>query len=268
MDMTIVSTLLGVLLLAFPLYAFYLSGARLVRQSVMALCRMLVQVSLTGCLVWALDVVNHWSLGVAALLLLSLFAAWMTARRGRLRRTKMLLPLWLCLFVASLATALYLETVVLRVEHPFDGRWLLAVGGAMLAAATSVLEVSLREYFVGLVRFSSTYYYKVGNGARWYQAVMPIVRRAVERSYRPSLARVSMLGLFVMPFLMSGLLMGGVHVLQAAAATIAIVAGGAFCSMLAFVLVVFVSHRFVIDKRGSLKDCVRLKPGKNTNNKE
>jgi hypothetical protein len=110
MDMTIVSTLLGVLLLAFPLYAFYLSGARLVRQSVMALCRMLVQVSLTGCLVWALDVVNHWSLGVAALLLLSLFAAWMTARRGRLRRTKMLLPLWLCLFVASLATSLYLQS--------------------------------------------------------------------------------------------------------------------------------------------------------------
>ncbi len=260
MNMTIVSTLLGVLLLAFPLYAFYLSGAQIVRQSVVALVRMLVQLALTGALVWALVKVDHWAVTLLALLLLSLFAAWMTARRARLRRSKMLLPLWICLFVASLATTLYLESVVLRVDYLFSGSWMIAVGGAMLAASTSVLEISLREYFVGLVRFSSTYYYKLGNGARWYQAVMPIVRRAFERSYRQSLARVSMLGLFVMPFFMSGLLLGGVDALMAVEATIAIVAGGAFCSMLTFVLVLYASHRFVIDKRGALKDCVRLKP--------
>ena len=263
MEITIVSIVLGLLLLAVPITVFYVTDTQLLRPLAMSLLRMFVQVALVGALVWWLCKVDHWALTLCGLLLLALFTALLTARRGRLRRSLMLLPVWGGLFVSVLLTSLYLEAFVLHVEGSLlDARWLLAVGGALLASSAAVLEVTLREYFVGLVRFRSTYYYKVGNGARWYQAVVPIVKRALERSYRQALSRVAVMGVFVMPFLMSGLLMGTIPPLQAAAATAMMVVGSLCCSILAFVLIVGVSHRFVIDKRGALKDCVRLKRNK------
>ena len=261
MTITILGFILGILLLAVPLYMFYMSGARLLRPSAMSLLRMFVQTALIGALLWWLYEADHWALTLCGLLVISLLAALLTARRGRLRRSLMLLPVWGGMFVSVLLTSLYLEAFVLRVDGSlFAARWLMAVGGALLAASAAILEVSLREYFVGLVRFRTTYYYRVGNGARWYQAVMPIVRRAFERSYRPVLARVAVMGVVIMPFLMSGLLMGSVPPIQAAAATAVMICAALFCSVLAFVVIVVLSHRFVIDKRGALKDCVRLKP--------
>ena len=243
MTITILGFILGMLLLAVPLYMFYLSGARLLRPSAMSLLRMFVQTALIGALLWWLYEADHWSLTLCGLLMISLLAALLTARRGRLRRSLMLLPVWGGMFVSVLLTSLYVEAFVLRVDGSlFAARWLMAVGGALLAASAAILEVS-----------------RVGNGARWYQAVMPIVRRAFERSYRPVLARVAVMGIVIMPFLMSGLLMGSVPPIQAAAATAVMICAALFCSVLAFVVIVVLSHRFVIDKRGALKDCVRLK---------
>ncbi|MBR3122673.1 MAG: hypothetical protein IKH48_00730, partial [Prevotella sp.] len=54
-------------------------------------------------------------------------------------------------------------------------------------------------------------------------------------------------------------LLGGAGVVPAVVATAAILLGGLCASVLTVVLVIIVSHRLIIDKRGKLSDVVREK---------
>lgn len=261
MKLSILGLCLSLLFIAVPAWCFVTLRVKTLRTMLLSLVRMLMQVALVGLLYFGVSAAQSGVLSVLAVLLLTFFSTLYIVRRARLRR-RMLLPVWGSLSVVVVAVTLFVLALVVRVDNLLDARWLLPMAGVVLALSVEGCSVALREYFVGLVRFSSTYFYYIGNGKSWLGAVQPMLKRAFERSCLPAARRMAVMGLFVFPLFLGGLCIGGMEIWQAAVLTV-LTEVAAFCTyVLVVMLVVVVAQRFVISKRGKLTDTVRLKSNK------
>ena len=259
MNITVLGIALGLLPTLLALYVLYAIGAKSFRPMAVGAVRMLVQLSLVALyLFWLYKADSVW-LSVGWLPAMVLLSVTLTLPRARLRPRLMLLPVAASLLVSTLMVGFYLLLAVLQVDDALAARWLVPVMGALLAIQSETCPLVLREYFVGLKRFSSTYYFHLGNGYPWWKAVMPILSRAFDRGLLRLASRMTLAGLVMLPLLLTGLLLGGAGVVPAVVATAAILLGGLCASVLTVVLVIIVSHRLIIDKRGKLSDIVREK---------
>lgn len=259
MDSLIVRVLFGLLLLVIPLYLFYAIELKRLNTFIVSVVRMIVQLALVGMyMYWLFNENNVW-LNLLWLLLMSGVTTGMVVQQARLSYKTAFLPLFISIFVSTLAISLYVIKLVMNVENPFIVCWFIPVNALFLSLSADIIGLVLREYYVGLVRFREHYYYKVGNGATWIQAVAPILRRALDRGYLSVSHHLSLTGLVVLPGLLLGLLMMGVDPWFAVVTTgVLLVATLAF-QALAILLSVFLTHRVVTTVRGQLTDIISKK---------
>ncbi len=259
MDSLSVRVLFGLLLLVIPLYLFYAIGLKRLNTFVVSVVRMAVQLALVGMyMYWLFDQNSVW-LNLLWLLLMSGVTTGMIIQQARLNYKVAFLPLFVSVFVSSLAVSLYVLKLVMNLDQVFTARWFIPVNVLFLSLSAETLGLVLREYFIGLVRFREHYYYKVGNGASWIQAVAPILRRALDRVYLSVSHQLSLTGIIVFPGLLIGLLMMGVNPWYGVLSTgLLLIATLAF-QVIAVLLSVFLTRRIVTTVRGQLTDIISKK---------
>ena len=147
----------------------------------------------------------------------------------------------------------------MNIDELFISRWSIPVNALFLSLSAETIGLVLREYYIGLVRFREHYYYKVGNGATWIQAIAPILRRALDRGYLAVSHQLSLTGLVVFPGVLLGLLMMAVDPWYAVVTTIVLLIATLAFQVLAILLSVFLTHRVVTTVRGQLTDIISKK---------
>lgn len=232
----------------------YLLHARIARRAIIAVARAFVQLGIIGGCVYGLLRADSLLLNLLWLLLTVGIAAWFTTLRARLRRQSMLPVVWVSMLISVVACLLPLYC--LGPVH--RASLFVPLSGGLLAVAVSILPRALKEYFVALVRFSDTYYYLLGNGSSWWKAIVPMVRRAVDRSFLPSCRQLSLAGIVGLPLFVVGLLLAGLPVWSAVVVGLLLELTGIVVAILTLMLVVVFSRRLVADKRGHLSGIVRL----------
>lgn len=208
-DISYTGLAVGMLLLALPIYAFHVLGVRLVRPVVVAAVRMVVQLFLIG---FYLKYLFEWNSPWINLLwaaLIVVVATVTTARRTRLRLRFMALPLFGGLFGSALVVGLYFLVFVLGLTAPFDARYFVPITGLLVGNMLGVCVMGLNVFYDGLYGEQHLYYYLLGNGAGHNEAVLPFVRRAVEKSFAPSVANMAVMGVVALPGTMIGQMLGG-----------------------------------------------------------
>lgn len=256
MEALSIRALLGVLLIVIPLYLFYAVGMRRLNTFIVILVRMGIQLAVVGMyMYWLFDVNNAW-LNVLWLLLMCGVTTGMVVQQARLSYKQAFVPLYVSILVSVLFVSLYIIRVVMNVEQVFTARWFIPVSALFLSLSAETLSRVLREYYIGLIRFREHYYYKVGNGASWIQAVTPILRRALDRGYLRVAHRLSLCGLVVFPGLFIGLLMMGVNPWYAVVVTVVLLIATLAFQVLAIVLSVFLTQRIVTTLRGQITDII------------
>jgi len=259
MDILFWRTLLGLLLVILPIYVFFALKVKTLGTSLVVLLRMIIQMGLAGLYMHMLMLADSSLLNIMWLVLMTGLTAWMMVKRARLTTRLALLPVWGGVFVSVLLITLYLLLLVLHVEHLLYTQWLVPVSGILMAGITEAVTLGLREYFVGMVRFSDHYYYQLGNGASWLQAISPILKRAFERAFMRDFSRTAVMGFAVLPILFCALMMMGVDPLKAAVVTVVMAVATWATAVLTLILVVVISRGVIMDKRGKLTDnSVRL----------
>ncbi len=256
MDSLIVRVLFGLLLLVIPLYLFYAIALKRLNTFIVSVVRMVVQLALVGMyMYWLFDQNNVW-LNLLWLLLMSGVTTGMVVQQARLSYKTAFFPLFVSVFISTLAISLYILKLVMNIENLFTARWFIPVNALFLSLSAATISLVLREYYVGLVRFREHYYYKVGNGATWIQAVTPILRRAFDRGYLSVSHHLSLTGIVIFPGLLIGLLLMGVDPWYAVVTTVVLLVATLAFQVLAILLSVFLTHRIVTTVRGQLTDVI------------
>lgn len=244
---------LGILLLALPIYVFYRFQTPLIRSTAIAATRMVVQMALIGIYLQYLFAWNNAWINILWMLVMVAVASFTALRRTHLHWRMALLPTAAGFFASSMVVGLYFLIVVLRLDNPFDSRYFIPIMGILMGNMLSVAVIALTSYYDSLHREHQQYYYLLGNGATHLEAITPFLRKALEKSFAPCIANMAVMGIVSLPGTMTGQILGGSAPGIAIKYQIMIIIITFSASMLSLAITLFLADRRSFDINGRIR---------------
>ena len=252
MDISYLSLAIGLLLLLIPLFFLWKLQTGLVRATLVAAVRMIVQLFLVAIyLRYLFEWDNPW-LNTLWVIIMAVIATHTLGERTRLPRRIVALPAFASFFVAALLVGFYFLCFVLRLDHPFTARYFIPIMGILMGNMLGVNVLTLSTFYSNIEREQATYYYLLGNGATRFEAWLPFMREAVIKSFTPCIANMAVMGIVALPGTMIGQILGGSAPDVAVKYQMMIVIITMSASMLSLILALWLSSRRAFDAFGRL----------------
>ena len=252
MTISYISLLLGLLLLVIPGYAIFVYDRLTWQKAVVGVARMLGQLLIMGACLWVLYRFDSLWLNLLWLLLMSMATSFLLVSRAHVRSNVLFTPACVAIFGSVLLVGAYLLGAVLRPESAWSVRWFVPVTGVLMAHVLTTNIPAVRTYFDCLRQDCQPYLAMLGNGATRRQALAPYLTRALKSLVMPAIANLSVMGLFIMPMLLSGLLLGGLSPVQAMFTFVVLILGSLAVSVLSLFLTLWLADSKAFTPQGKL----------------
>lgn len=253
MNISVLGLVLGLLLLALPIYIIYAFDLRLMRRLLKSLAMMAVMVSAFGAITALLMTCNILWVNLLVGVALALLSSVVVVLRSGLRQRRLLLPVMAASVAPLLLVSLYVLLLVLSLKEPFDTRFFIPMLGLMVGMASGLIARALHAYYMGLAHHNELYYYLLGNGATHREAVRHFVRRGFQAALVPVMRQMSGMLLTTAPALMLGLVMSGVGVWTAALLEVVVLLAVTVYALTTFWLAILLSRRYAFDEYERLR---------------
>ncbi len=217
MEISLLGFLLGLLLLAIPVYIIYAMDLHRMRRFMTSLGKMVGMVALTGLATYLLMLWNSVAMNILAGVVMTVVSAVLTIRQANLKMGRLLLPVASGLLVSTFIIGLYVLFLVMGIKNPFDARFFIPIFGLITGCSISLNAHALHTYYMGLYHHRQLYYYLLGNGGTHREAVNYFVRRSFQAALNPLMKQMSAVVFATAPILMLALVLGGTSVLAAMA---------------------------------------------------
>ena len=252
MDISLLSLALGLLLLLIPLSFLWLLRTGLVRATLVAAARMIVQLFLISIyLRYLFEWDNPW-LNTLWVIIMAVIATHTVGQRTHLRWRVVAVPAFVSFVISALLVGFFFLCVVLQLDHPFTARYFIPIMGILMGNMLGVNVLTLSTFYSGIQRERATYYYLLGNGATRFEAWLPFMREAVIKSFTPCIANMAVMGIVALPGTMIGQILGGSAPDVAVKYQMMIVVITMSASMLSLILALWLSTRQAFDGFGRL----------------
>ena len=258
MDISLPSLALGLLLLLIPLFFLWKLRTGLVRATLVAAARMIVQLFLISIYLRYLFEWDFPWLNTLWVIIMALIATHTTGERTHLRRNVVAVPAFVGFLVSAFVVGFFFLCIVLQLDHPFTARYFVPIMGILMGNMLGVNVLSLSTFYSTIQREQATYYYLLGNGASRFEAWLPFMRDAVIKSFTPCIANMAVMGIVALPGTMIGQILGGSSPDVAVKYQMMIVIITMSSSMLSLILTLWLSVRRSFDAYGRLIDSTEV----------
>ena len=236
MTFTYVSLIAVLLLLLIPGYLLYAYDRSTLQKACLAIVRMAVQLAVMGACLWAVYHYDSPWLTLLWIILTALAATFIMVSRTKIGSATLLMPVGVSMLLTVLLFTAYVLFGVLQPVAPLSACWAVPVAGVLMAHVLTTNLPALRTFFDCIQQDPQPYNTLTGNGATRLKALAPYITRALRSLLMPAMASMSALGLFIMPMLLSGLLLGGLPAIEAVACYAALVVAGVAAATTALML--------------------------------
>ena len=237
MNITLLSLVVGTLLLLVPLGIFYRLDRRLLRQCIFVFGRAAVALSLLAVCLHYVFVWNRVWLTVLWVFLSAALAVAVYCRRRWLA-----VPVYVSMQVVTFPVGLLL-VVCVAPGSLFEPAFFIPAMALLQAEALFVSRRGMTVYVLHRKENQSLYEYLRGNGATEREALRPFLTRAVARALLPVLSQTLLVGVVFVPSLFCGMLLGGIAPLQAAAFLLLTAVAAQCSAMLTLLLSLYIYHQ-------------------------
>ena len=251
-DISNISMLLGLLLMALPIYFFWKYNTGMVKSTIIAIARMVVQLLLVGLYLKYLFLWDNPMLNIAWVLIMVVVATETSLTRTKLKRSVMMIPLLVGFVSASLLVGLYFLGVVLKLDNIFNAQYFIPILGILMGNMLGVNVIGLNTFYYNLLREKNCYYYLIGNGATVDEATAPFVRQALTRAFSPAIANMAVMGLVALPGTMIGQILGGSSPDVAIKYQMMIIVITIAASIISLMSTIYLSKRATFDAMGRI----------------
>ena len=251
-DISNISMLLGLLLMALPIYFFWKYNTGMVKSTIIAIARMVVQLLLVGLYLKYLFLWDNPMLNIAWVLIMVVVATETSLTRTKLKRSVMMIPLLVGFVSASLLGGLYFLGVVLKLDNIFNAQYFIPILGILMGNMLGVNVIGLNTFYYNLLREKNCYYYLIGNGATVDEATAPFVRQALTRAFSPAIANMAVMGLVALPGTMIGQILGGSSPDVAIKYQMMIIVITIAASIISLMSTIYLSKRATFDAMGRI----------------
>jgi len=252
-DINIYSLALGFLLLLIPIAGFIYFKVKIVTETLIALVRMVVQLSLIAVYLEYIFEWNNAYINTAWVLAMILVGAFTTIKRVGLNYRYFLLPFFLAGFTSILILDTFFLGIVIQLDYVFDARYFIPISGMVLGNALNHNIVGVSTYFDRLAKEQDMYYFLLINTGDRKQTLAPFISEAIRKGLNPLIATMSVIGLISLPGMMTGQILGGSSPVVAIKYQILIMVAVFVGSTLNLLISIVLSNRFVFDNFGRIK---------------
>ncbi|MDC7222149.1 MAG: iron export ABC transporter permease subunit FetB [Spirochaetales bacterium] len=197
------------LFMAVPLLLLSLQKVPLIKDTLISIVRMSVQLSLVGVYLSFLYRLNHWALNILWILIMIVVASGTIIKRAGLRGASFFLPLLGGTFLGFLITIGFFLMVVVRVKPFYNARYLIPLSGMIMGNCLKSNVLALERFYSELRKTEKVYSTYLLLGATRHEALQPYMREALKAAMGPTVASMMTIGLVSLPGMMTGQMLGG-----------------------------------------------------------
>ncbi len=196
-------------MLLIPLGMMYRQRVPMIRQTLVAVLRMTVQLLLVGFYLQWVFKLNRWWITVPWLLVMITVATVSTLRGSGMRSRALITAAAPALLVGTAIPLLWFVGLVLRNPDLLEARYVIPVAGMILGNCLRANVVGIRDFYKHVRRERKAYQLVLAQGAGLREAVCPYLRSSFQAAVAPTVATMMTIGVVSLPGMMTGVILGG-----------------------------------------------------------
>jgi putative ABC transport system permease protein len=263
LDINYINLFMGYLLVLIPVIIFYHYKTGLIKDSLIAVARMTVQLLVVGLYLEVLFEYNKTWINSLWWIIMVTIATFTIIRRAYLNRRYFFIPLAVSLLISLAIVDAYFLGIVIDLDYFFDARYFIPISGIILGNCLKTNILGLNTFYKAIRQEKVRYRYYLANGATQGEALAPFMREALKTAFNPLIATITVIGLISLPGLMTGQILGGSSPEVAIKYQIMLMISLFASTLISVVLTITIANRFVFDEYGNMKENV-MKKNKNT----
>ncbi|MCF7816279.1 MAG: iron export ABC transporter permease subunit FetB [Kiritimatiellales bacterium] len=208
-DLSIPAMLAMYALMLVPLAISFHLQLGIVRETLLSLVRMTIQLLLVGLYLKYIFQLNNLLVSLLWLVVMLVVANVSILNKAGLKRR---LFFWRSLAGVAASTMLasgWFILVAIRPDPIYDARYLIPITGMILGNCLRGNVLSLERFYSGIRKNENEFVTYLLLGASLREAVRPYLRDAVKASINPSIATMATMGIVSLPGMMTGQILGG-----------------------------------------------------------
>lgn len=252
-DISYLSLMACFLLLLIPLAISYYFKPEFIRETVISVSRMVIQLAFVGVFLTVLFELNNSLVNLLWLLVMILMASHSTISDVKLNQKKLMLPTVVSFIFGNFLVLFYFNMFVVNLENLFDARFLIPIFGMFLGNSLRSNIVSIDSFYKTMKRNENRYLYSLSLGAKKHEAILPYAKNSFEMALKPSIAGMSTIGIVALPGMMTGQIIAGSSPILAVKYQIAIMIGIYVSTVMTVAIGIFITIHSSFDDYGILK---------------
>lgn len=262
LDINYINLFMGYLLVLIPVIIFYHYKTGLIKDSLIAVVRMTVQLLVVGLYLEILFEYNKVWINSLWWILMVIIATFTIIRRAYLSRRYFMIPLALSLLASLAIVDAYFLGIIIDLDYFFDARYFIPISGIILGNCLKTNILGLNTFYKTIQQEKVRYRYYLANGASHGEALAPFMREALKTAFNPLIATITVIGLISLPGLMTGQILGGSSPEVAIKYQLMLMLSLFASTLISVVLTIIIANRLVFDEYGNMKENV-IKKNKN-----
>lgn len=256
-DLTWIQLAISLLILLIPIAILWKFKTGLIRNTLVAIVRMIVQLVFVGYYLEYLFRFNNPWVNLAWILVMVLVADFSTLNRSELRPTKSIfISVFAATFLGLTLIDFFFLQFVIRLPNILDAQYLIPITGMILGNCLRGNVIGMNEFYYSLDQHRERYRFFLASGATKNEALFPFFRSALMKSINPTLASMATIGLVALPGMMTGQMLSGSSPLIAIKYQIMIMIAIFSCTLLCVFLGIWLSQMAAFDKQYNLKKSI------------
>ena len=208
-DLNLYSMLFAYLLLLIPLGILIFMQVKLVKETIVSVLRMSIQLGLVGIYLKYLFVWDNTWLNIAWLLVMITVSTFSVINSNGIRRRDFFLPVMGALAISLFFNISYFNFFIVKISDIFNAKYLIPISGMLLGNSLKGNIIATNTFFDYFKNREKEYLFTLSLGASREEALRPVVRECMKRSLKPTLASIATIGLVSLPGMMTGQILGG-----------------------------------------------------------
>ncbi len=251
-DIGYIELFIGYVILIIPLIVFWYLKTGLIKDMLIAIIRMTVQLLLVGLYLEFIFNLNFWWVNVLWVLIMVIIATYTVVKRSELNLRVFFFPVFLALVASLLVIDPFFIGAVIRLDYFFESRYFIPITGIILGNWMRTNIIALNSYYKSIDHNRLLFRFYMGNGANRHEALMPFIREALKDAFNPVIANMSIVGLISLPGVMTGQILGGSNPTVAIKYQIMIMLTIFVGSLITVVLTILMTNKRIFDKMDNL----------------
>ncbi len=208
-DLNLSSMLFAYLLLLLPLTILVVMRIKLVKETIISVFRMSIQLALVGIYLKYIFEWNNYWINIAWLFVMIFVSSFSIIASNGVCKRIFIFPILGALTISLFVNVIYFNYFIVKIADIFNAKYLIPISGMLLGNSLKGNIIATNTFFDFFKSREKEYFFTLSLGASRQEALKPIVRDSIKRALKPTLASIATIGLVSLPGMMTGQILGG-----------------------------------------------------------